>query len=126
MATARALTQRCVRAWAAATPTVQQCVGPFASQGDRFAARVNSAVEEPGVGVREHDMRHSRTWNAKWLAAGAFSLSFAASTVSVAFGKELVADRFAPQEVVLYQYDACPFCNKVKGRISVRLVILLR
>jgi microsomal prostaglandin-E synthase 2 len=56
-----------------------------------------------------------RSWNGRWLAAGAFSLSFAASTMSVAFGKERVADRFAPKDVVLYQYDACPFCNKVKA-----------
>lgn len=25
------------------------------------------------------------------------------------------AHKFAPKDVVLYQYEACPFCNKVKG-----------
>lgn len=25
------------------------------------------------------------------------------------------ADKFAPNDVVLYQYEACPFCNKVRG-----------
>jgi microsomal prostaglandin-E synthase 2 len=35
--------------------------------------------------------------------------------MSVAYGKERVADKFAPKDVVLYQYDACPFCNKVKA-----------
>jgi len=58
-------------------------------------------------------------WNGstgKWMAAaGAFTLSFAASMTTVAFAKERVADRFSPREVVLYQYDACPFCNKVKA-----------
>lgn len=61
-------------------------------------------------------------WNSNrvttWMAAGAFSLSFAASTMSAAFAKERVVEKFSPREVVLYQYDACPFCNKVKGRLS--------
>lgn len=64
-------------------------------------------------------------WNGstgKWMAAaGAFTLSFAASMTTVAFAKERVADRFSPREVVLYQYDACPFCNKVKGELLVFL-----
>jgi microsomal prostaglandin-E synthase 2 len=25
------------------------------------------------------------------------------------------ADKFSPKDVVLFQYEACPFCNKVKG-----------
>ncbi|CAK9227677.1 unnamed protein product [Sphagnum jensenii] len=50
-----------------------------------------------------------------FVAAGAFSLSFAASMMSVASAKERVDDKYAPREVVLYQYDACPFCNKVKA-----------
>ena len=25
-------------------------------------------------------------------------------------------DKFAPNDVVLYQYEACPFCNKVRGK----------
>ena len=83
------------------------------SEGDRrFGAQLNSAVEDPR---REQDPKG--TWNGRWMAAaGAFSLSFAASTMSVAYGKERVADKFAPKDVVLYQYDACPFCNKVKGK----------
>eukprot|EP00268_Persea_americana_P010395 TRINITY_DN14229_c0_g2_i1.p1 TRINITY_DN14229_c0_g2~~TRINITY_DN14229_c0_g2_i1.p1 ORF type:complete len:332 (+),score=59.00 TRINITY_DN14229_c0_g2_i1:236-1231(+) len=49
--------------------------------------------------------------------AGAVSFSFAASSFSTeaALAKEpLSADRL-PRNVVLYQYEACPFCNKVKA-----------
>lgn len=27
-------------------------------------------------------------------------------------------EKFSPKDVVLYQYEACPFCNKVKGKIE--------
>jgi hypothetical protein len=49
-----------------------------------------------------------------FVAAGAFSLSFAASMMSVSSAKERVDDKYAPREVVLYQYDACPFCTSWK------------
>ena len=50
------------------------------------------------------------------IAAGAISISFAASTYSsVAAAKEMPRADLIPKEVVLYQYEACPFCNKVKG-----------
>jgi microsomal prostaglandin-E synthase 2 len=26
--------------------------------------------------------------------------------------------KFSPKDMVLYQYEACPFCNKVKGKIK--------
>ncbi|XP_077220522.1 uncharacterized protein LOC143854429 [Tasmannia lanceolata] len=45
--------------------------------------------------------------------AGAFSFSFAAS--SLAHAKEPLSPNFLPKDVVLYQYEACPFCNKVKA-----------
>lgn len=32
-----------------------------------------------------------------------------------AYAKEPPRPEFVPKDVVLYQYDACPFCNKVKG-----------
>lgn len=48
-----------------------------------------------------------------WLAAGAFPFAVAAYS-SVALAKEK-APLALPAEVVLYQYEACPFCNKVKG-----------
>ncbi|CAM6089798.1 unnamed protein product [Calypogeia fissa] len=49
-------------------------------------------------------------------AAGAFSTSFAFSSMSApAVAKERIAADRLPQEVVLYQYEVCPFCNKVKA-----------
>jgi hypothetical protein len=59
--------------------------------------------------------QHLKNRSMTFVAAGAFSMSFAASMMSVASAKERVDDKYAPREVVLYQYDACPFCNKVKG-----------
>ncbi|XP_068640488.1 uncharacterized protein [Aristolochia californica] len=46
--------------------------------------------------------------------AGAVSFSVAAAS-SVAHAKEQLAAERLPQNVVLYQYEACPFCNKVKA-----------
>ncbi|GAQ83873.1 Glutathione S-transferase family protein [Klebsormidium nitens] len=48
-----------------------------------------------------------------WLAAGAFPVAVAAYS-GVALAKEK-APLALPGEVVLYQYEACPFCNKVKA-----------
>lgn len=45
--------------------------------------------------------------------AGALSFSFALSTAAEA--KEPPSPEFLPEDVVLYQYEACPFCNKVKA-----------
>jgi hypothetical protein len=116
MATARALAlaQRYARA-RGSLPALQERGGALVPEGGR--ARVYSPGEFfHSGGIQGRGQK--RSWNGRWLAAGAFSLSFAASTMSVASGKERVADRFAPKEVVLYQYDACPFCNKDQGRSS--------
>lgn len=49
--------------------------------------------------------------------AGTMLFSFAATTLAEeVHAKEPVLAKFRPDEVVLYQYEACPFCNKVKGR----------
>jgi hypothetical protein len=48
-----------------------------------------------------------------WIAAGAFPFAVAAYS-GVAVAKEK-APLSLTGEVVLYQYEACPFCNKVKG-----------
>ncbi len=68
-------------------------------------------------GESRRSLWNSRSRSMTLVAAGAFSLSFAASMMSVASAKERVDDKYAPREVVLYQYDACPFCNKVKGTV---------
>ncbi|KAG6558185.1 hypothetical protein Mapa_000366 [Marchantia paleacea] len=54
------------------------------------------------------------------IAAGAFSASFAFSSMSAALAKERVVSDRMPEEVVLYQYEACPFCNKVKAFLDYR------
>ena len=52
--------------------------------------------------------------------AGTMLFSVAASSLAQdAHAKELPrSEKLLPNEVVLYQYEACPFCNKVKGKIN--------
>ena len=33
------------------------------------------------------------------------------------YAEERLRQDLIPKEVVLYQYEACPFCNKVKGEV---------
>ncbi|ERN08494.1 prostaglandin E synthase 2 isoform X3 [Amborella trichopoda] len=51
------------------------------------------------------------------LFAGALSLGFAGafSLLNDAEAKERPSPELVPHNVVLYQYEACPFCNKVKA-----------
>lgn len=42
-----------------------------------------------------------------------------------AYAKELIKPDLIPKEVVLYQYESCPFCNKVKGKKSQLLSVLM-
>ncbi|KAF6163908.1 hypothetical protein GIB67_024763 [Kingdonia uniflora] len=46
--------------------------------------------------------------------AGAVSFSVAAASSSV-YAKEPPSSELIPKDVILYQYEACPFCNKVKA-----------
>ena len=43
------------------------------------------------------------------------SLAAAVSMSQDVYAKEPLRQELVPKEVVLYQYEACPFCNKVKG-----------
>lgn len=43
------------------------------------------------------------------------ALSFSAAFAAVAEAKERPLPEYVPKDVVLYQYEACPFCNKVKA-----------
>lgn len=48
--------------------------------------------------------------------AGAVCAAAAATSLSQdAYAKEPPPPEVVPKDVVLYQYEACPFCNKVKG-----------
>lgn len=61
--------------------------------------------------------RDDEKWARKgpFMAAGAISFSFAASSFTTAVAKERPSSEFIPKDLVLYQYEACPFCNKVKA-----------
>jgi hypothetical protein len=45
------------------------------------------------------------------------SVAFATSLTQEVYAKEPPPAELVPKEVVLYQYEACPFCNKVKGKM---------
>lgn len=54
------------------------------------------------------------------------ALSFSMTLVTVAEAKEVPSPERIPKDVVLYQYEACPFCNKVRGNSFFLRIILRR
>ena len=54
--------------------------------------------------------------------AVSFSLTFATVAAAEAKAKERPPTDLLPRNVVLYQYQACPFCNKVRGESSFPLL----
>ncbi|OEL16791.1 Prostaglandin E synthase 2 [Dichanthelium oligosanthes] len=57
----------------------------------------------------------SRVMPAGVAGAVSFSLTFATVAAAEAKAKERPPSDLLPQNVVLYQYQACPFCNKVRA-----------
>ncbi|WVZ84263.1 hypothetical protein U9M48_031314 [Paspalum notatum var. saurae] len=57
----------------------------------------------------------SRVMPAGVAGAVSFSLTFATVAAAEAKAKERPPQDLLPQSVVLYQYQACPFCNKVRA-----------
>lgn len=55
------------------------------------------------------------------------SVAAAATLSQEVYAKEPPPPEVVPKEVVLYQYEACPFCNKVKGfcYFSLSLVVVV-
>ncbi|KAL6962989.1 prostaglandin-E synthase [Sarracenia purpurea var. burkii] len=50
------------------------------------------------------------------LAGALFTVVGATSLFQEAYAKERPPPELVPNEVILYQYEACPFCNKVKDK----------
>lgn len=54
-------------------------------------------------------------------AGGVAGIVFFSAAAASSLGQEVhakdMSHKFNPKEVVLYQYEACPFCNKVKGNV---------
>ncbi|KAJ8771901.1 hypothetical protein K2173_027078 [Erythroxylum novogranatense] len=70
------------------------------------------------------DSSHGRSYGTSRLSAQTASLGVAGAFISVAaaaflsqevYAKEPPPAELVPKDVVLYQYEACPFCNKVKA-----------
>ncbi|KAL6839804.1 hypothetical protein ACP4OV_030492 [Aristida adscensionis] len=60
----------------------------------------------------------SRAVPAGVAGAFSFSLTFATLAAAEAKAKERPPQDLLPQNVVLYQYQACPFCNKVRAYLD--------
>jgi len=67
------------------------------------------------VPVPRSPLPPSRVMPAGVAGAVSFSLTFATVAAAEAKAKERPQPDLLPQNVVLYQYQACPFCNKVRG-----------
>ncbi|KAK9113269.1 hypothetical protein Scep_020788 [Stephania cephalantha] len=99
------------------------------------AAAAAAAAIEPPLLLR-HAFLSTSTWygrgqrscipnnpggsSAHYGVAGALSFSVAAAAASSSsssdvYAKEPVRSDLLPKDVLLYQYEACPFCNKVKA-----------
>ncbi|KAL3640999.1 hypothetical protein CASFOL_015967 [Castilleja foliolosa] len=60
----------------------------------------------------------SRLFSSKRISVAgtvAFSVYAASALVGEVQAKEPVQSKYRPNDVILYQYEACPFCNKVKA-----------
>ncbi|GFY86262.1 glutathione S-transferase family protein [Actinidia rufa] len=71
--------------------------------------------------ISHHEIVKHSTLSAAHVVAGTmfFSAAAASSLAEDVHAKELPpSKKFLPNDVVLYQYEACPFCNKVKGILS--------
>lgn len=74
----------------------------------------------PATNLQNGGKRDDDKWAGRGplVAAGAISFSFAASSFTTVVAKERPSSEFIPKDLVLYQYEACPFCNKVKAYLD--------
>ncbi|GMP44669.1 hypothetical protein CsSME_00013501 [Camellia sinensis var. sinensis] len=95
-------------------------------QQSKLYFRGFSSVKQPRWFSPHHSIaKHSTSRSAEECVAGTMFFSVAASSSSSSSLAEDVHDAkelppqsmklFNPKDVVLYQYQACPFCNKVKA-----------
>lgn len=76
-------------------------------------ARLFSSAAAPSISPAPSKWRTPSTTVAGGIIAGA---GFATYLEEQVYAKEMpLSPEKMPKEVVLYQYEACPFCNKVKG-----------
>nr|GMD84742.1 prostaglandin E synthase 2 [Ipomoea batatas] len=83
-------------------------------QSALYSTGNNSSVMSHVLSHTKHEDQSSRA--AARVVSGTMLFSVAASTLAEeAHAKEPIPPKFRPNDVVLYQYEACPFCNKVKA-----------
>ncbi|KAL6511882.1 hypothetical protein OROGR_021479 [Orobanche gracilis] len=80
-------------------------------RGSLFQVDVFSTTATNSFSARSHWFSRNRI-----AVAGTMLFSAAAYTlIGEVEAKESVHSKYRPNDVVLYQYEACPFCNKVKA-----------
>ncbi|CAH9120557.1 unnamed protein product [Cuscuta epithymum] len=83
-------------------------------QSALYSTRNNSSAMSHLFSHNKREDQSSRT-SAHVLCGTVLFSAAAASLAEEAHAKEPVPPKFRPDDVVLYQYAACPFCNKVKA-----------
>lgn len=77
---------------------------------------VQSRLLHGSASATAADHSHRRRFSYLLAPFAAASLGFAGALLSQeVLAKEPPPPEALPREVVLYQFEACPFCNKVKG-----------
>ncbi|KAL2522312.1 Glutathione S-transferase family protein [Forsythia ovata] len=80
----------------------------FSTKSQNFLSRTHCLLS--------NKLADQSTGTAARVIAGTMLFSLAATTLAEeVHAKEPVQAKFRPDEVILYQYEACPFCNKVKA-----------
>ncbi|KAL6504766.1 hypothetical protein OROHE_023524 [Orobanche hederae] len=99
--------------------------GNHARHCSRFCQAALFSTNSNNSSARSHWFSNNRITSdqsariAAHTVAGTMLFSVAATTLAEeVHAKEPVQLKFRPKDVVLYQYEACPFCNKVKGCIE--------
>ena len=121
------------RASTLASPVLSRTLGTAHGGAGGFAPSFsvqNRIVQAALYGSRAGNANNHRRWFSPFLApfsgssAQGATLGVAGGLITVVattsfyqevYAKEPPPAEVVPKEVVLYQYEACPFCNKVKG-----------
>lgn len=96
--------------------------GNHVHQHHRLLQSALFSVNSNNSAARSHWFSYNRIAADQYSRAAARAVSgtmffsvAATALVEEVHAKEPVHSKFRPKDVLLYQYEACPFCNKVKG-----------
>lgn len=94
-------------------PKVRQ--SPISSRESLFPLS-SCSIKFPADQVASSSLNSTRNQaSSGWVLAAGLSVAAAAALGGVTASAKERLESKAPADVVLYQYDSCPFCNKIKG-----------